>query len=162
MRPYGVEPILNYSLTFTVVVWHIINKSINSHRPHKQLQSLHCRGIDKNPEDTDKYQRNYIRNQLISLCILDIPITRCLISERKRRTELVNKYQTLHQDVQLELKSLRIVFEHQDKLPAVLSKLRLNMKKKSQMRRAEKRRLVNRGEEAIGLTDEEASTERVG
>ena len=76
--------------------------------------------------------------------------------------ELVNEYQALHQDVQLELKSLRIVFEHQDNLPAVLSKLRSNMKKKSQSRRrAEKRRLVNRGEATVGRTDEEASTERL-
>ena len=82
--------------------------------------------------------------------------------KEKRRTELVNEYQALHQDVQLELKSLRNVFEHQDNLPAVLSKLRSNTKKKSQSRRkAEKRRLVNRGEETVGPTDKEASTERV-
>ena len=74
----------------------------------------------------------------------------------------MNEYQALHQDVQLELKSLRIVFEPQYKLAAVLSKLRSNTKKKSQTRRrAEKRRLVNRGEETVGPTDEEASTERV-
>ena len=103
-----------------------------------------------------------IRNQLISSGNLVIPITKCLISKRKRRTELVNEYQALHQDVQLELKSLRIVFEHQDNLPAVLSKLRSNTKKKSQSRRrAEKRRLVNIGEATVGRTDEEASTERV-
>ena len=103
-----------------------------------------------------------IRNQLISSGIHVFPITKCLISKRKRRTELVNEYQALHQDVQLELKSLRIVFEHQDNLPAVLSKLRSNTKKKSQSRRrAEKRKRVNRGEETVGPTDEEASTERV-
>ena len=103
-----------------------------------------------------------IRNQLISSGILVIPTTKCLISKRKRRTELVNVYQALHQDVQLELKSLRIVFEHQDNLPVVLSKLRSNTKKKSQSRRrAEKRRLVNIGEATVGPTDEEASTERV-
>ena len=80
----------------------------------------------------------------------------------KRRTELVNEYQALHQDVQLELKYLRIVFEHQDNLPAVLSKLRSNTKKKSQSRRrAEKSILVNIGEATVGPTDEEASTERV-
>ena len=69
---------------------------------------------------------------------------------------MVNEYQAL------ELKPLRIVFEHQDNLPAVLSKLRSNTKNKSQTRRrAEKRRLVNRGEETACPTDEEASTERV-
>ena len=31
--------------------------------PHKQLQSLHCRGIDRNSEDTDKYQRNCILSE---------------------------------------------------------------------------------------------------
>ena len=103
-----------------------------------------------------------IRNQLISSGILVIPIAKCLISKRKRRTELVNEYPALHQDVQLELRSLRIVFEHQDNLPAVLSKLRSNTKKKSQSRRrVEKKRMVNRSEETVGPTDEEASTERM-
>ena len=74
----------------------------------------------------------------------------------------MNENQTLHHVVQLELKSLQIGFEHQDNLPATLSKLRSNTKKKSQTgRRAEKRRLVIRGEELVGPTDEEASTERV-
>ena len=51
---------------------------------------------------------------------------------------------------------------NQDNLPATLSKLRSNTKKKSQTgRRAEKKRLVIRGEELVGPTDEEASTERV-
>ena len=55
-----------------------------------------------------------------------------------------------------------IVFEHQDNLPAVFSKLRSSTKKKSQTRRrAEKRRIVNRGEEIVGPSDEEASTKRV-
>ena len=54
------------------------------------------------------------------------------------------------------------MFEHQDNLPAVLSELRSNTKKKSQSRRrAEKRRLVNRGEETVGPTDGEATAERV-
>ena len=55
---------------------------------------------------------------------------------------------------------MRIEFDHHDKLPAVLSKLRSNTKKKSQTRkRAEKRRLLNRGEETVGPTDEASSTE---
>ena len=76
--------------------------------------------------------------------------------------ELVQKYQAMHKDVKLELKSLRIVFEHQDNLPEASSKLRSNTKKKSQTRnRADKSRLANRGEETFGPTDEQASTERV-
>ena len=57
---------------------------------------------------------------------------------------------------------MRIVFEQQDNLPANLSKLRPHTKKKSHsIRRAEKRRQVNRGEETVAPTDEEASTERL-
>ena len=74
-----------------------------------------------------------------------------------------DEYQALHQDVQLELKSLRSVFEHQDNVPAILSKLRSNTKKKSQTRRrAQKRRLMDRGEkETVGPTDDNASTEKL-
>ena len=154
-----------------VVVWHdIINNSINSHRTNnfRACTAEELTEILKTLKNISAIvycQRNGtpdIRNQLISSGILVIPITKCLISKRKRRTELVNDYQALHQDVQLEPKSLRIVFEHQDNLPAVLSKLRSNTKKKSQSRRrAEKRRLVNIGEATVGRTDEEASTERV-
>ena len=154
-----------------MVVWHdIINNSINSHRTnnYRACTAEELTEILKTLTNISAIvycQRNGtpdIKNQLISSGILVIPITKCLISKRMRRTELVNEYQALHQDVQLELKSLRIVFEHQDNLPAVLSKLPSNTKKKSQSRRrAQKIRLVNRGEETVGPTDEEASTERV-
>ena len=155
-----------------VVVWHdIINNFINSHCTinYRACTADELTEMLKTLTKISAIvccQRNGtsdIRNQLISSGILVIPITRCLISKRKRRIELVNEYQVLHQDIQLELKSLRIVFEHQDNLPAVLSKLRRsNTKKKSQSRRrAEKRRLMNRGEETVGPTDEEASTERL-
>ena len=150
-----------------VVVWHdIINNSINSHRTnnYRACTAEALTEILKTLTNISAIvycQRNgtpYIRNQLISSGILVIP--KCLISKRKRRTELVNEYQALHQDVQLELKYFRIVFEHQENLPAVLSKLRSNTKKKSQSRRrAEKRRLVNRGEETVGPTDEKSLTE---
>ena len=125
-----------------VVVWHdIINNSINSHNSHRTNNFRACTAealteILKTLTNISAIvycQRNGtpdIRNQLISSGILVIPITKSLISKRKRRTELVKEYQALHQDVQLELKSLRIVFEHQDDLPAVLSKLRSNTKKK--------------------------------
>ena len=154
-----------------VVVWHdIINNSINSQRTNnfRACTAEELTEILKTLTNISAIvycQRNGtpdIRNQLISSGILVIPITKCLILKKKRRTELVNENQALHQDVQLVLKSLRIVFEHQDNLPAVLSKLRSNTKKKSQSRRkAEKRRLVNIGEATVGRTDEEASTERV-
>ena len=122
-----------------VVVWHdIINNSINSHRTNnfRACTAEELTEILKTLTNISAIvycQRNGtpdIRNQLISSGFLVIPITKCLISKRKRRTELVNEYQALHQDVQLELKSLSIVFEHQDNLPAVLSKLRSNTKKK--------------------------------
>ena len=143
------------------VVWHdIVKNSINSHRPNNDRA---CTAEElteilmalTNISAIVYCQRNGtpdIRNQLISSGILVIPIIKCLISKRKGRTELVNEYQALHQDVQLELKSC----------PSFLSKLRSNTKKKSQSRRrAEKRRLVNIGEATVGPTDEEASTERV-
>ena len=116
-----------------VVMWHdIINNSINSHRTnnYRACTAEELTEILKTLTNISAIvycQRNGIpdiRNQLISSGILVIPITKCLISKRKRRMELVNEYQALHQDVQLELKSLRIVFKHQDNLPAVLSKLR--------------------------------------
>ena len=54
------------------------------------------------------------------------------------------------------------MFEHQDNLPAVLFKLRSNTKKKSRSRRrAQKKRLADRGKETVGPTDEEASTAKV-
>ena len=122
-----------------VVVWRdIINNFINSHRTNNNYRACTADELTEilktltNISSIVYCQRNGtpdIRNQLISSGILVIPITKCLISKRKRRTELVNEYQALHQDVQLELKSLRIVFEHQDNLPAVLSKLRSNTKK---------------------------------
>ena len=154
-----------------VVVWHdIINNSINSHRTNN-YRACTAEELTENLKTLTNIsaivycQRNGtpdIKKQLISSGILVIPITKCLISKRKRRTELVNEYQALHQAVQLEIKALRIVFEHQDNLPAFLYKLRSNTKKKSQSRRrAEKRRLVNRSEETVGPNDEEASTERV-
>ena len=152
-----------------VVVWHdFINSSINSYRTN-DLRACTAQELTEilklltNINAIVYCQRNGtpdIRNQLISSGIFLIHITRCLISKRKCRTELVDEYQAL--DVQLELKFLWVVFEHQDNLPAVFSKLRSNTKKKSQTRRrAEKRRLVNRGEETVGPTDDKASTERV-
>ena len=102
-----------------LVVWNdIIITSINSHRINSYRA---CTGEEfteilktlTNISAILYCQRNGtpdIRNQLISSGILVIPITKCLISKRKRRTGLVNEYQALHQDVQLELKSLRIVF----------------------------------------------------
>ena len=46
-----------------MVVWQdIIINSINS-QPHKQLQSLNCRGIGRIPENTDKYQHNCILSE---------------------------------------------------------------------------------------------------
>ena len=104
-----------------VVVWHdIIKKSINSHRTnnYRACTAEELTKILKTLANISAIvfcQRNGtpdIRNQLIGSGILVIPITKCLISKRKRRTELVNKYQALHQDVQLELKYLRIVCEH--------------------------------------------------
>ena len=154
-----------------MVVWHdITNNSINSHRTnnYRARTAEELAEILKTLTNISaivycqRKGRPDITNQLISSGILVIPITKCLISKRKRRTELVNEHQALHQDVQLELKSLRIVFEHQDNLPAFFSKLRSNTKKKSQSRRrAEERSLLNIGEETVGPTDEEASTERV-
>ena len=147
----------------------IINNSINSRtKNYRACTAEELREILKTLTNISALvycQRNGtsdVRSQLISSGILVIPITRFLTSKKKRRTELVNEYQALHQDVQLELKSLRIVFKQQDNLPAVLSKLRSNTKKKSQSRRrAEKIRLVNTGEETVDPTDEEASAQRV-
>ena len=105
-----------------LVMWHdIINNSINSHRTNKYraCTTEELTEILKTLTIISAIvycQRNGTpdsRNQLINSGIPVIPITRCLVSKRKRRTELVIEYQALHQDVQLELKSLRIVFEHQ-------------------------------------------------
>ena len=121
-----------------LVVWHdIINNSINSRctNIYRACTAEEMTEILKTLTTISAIvycQRNgtpSIRNQLISSGILVIPIKGCFISKRRRRTELVNEYQALHQDVQLELKSLRIVFEHQDNLPVVLIKLRSNTKK---------------------------------
>ena len=75
-----------------VVVWHDVNNNfINSH-PTNNYRALtnisaivYCRR-NGTPD---------IRKQLISSGILVNPITRCLISKRKRRTELVNEYRAL-------------------------------------------------------------------
>ena len=130
-----------------VVVWHdFINSFINSHRT-SDLRACTAQELTEilklltNINAIVYYLGNGtpdIRNQLISSGNFFIHITSCLISKRRSRTELVDEYQAL--DVQLELKSLWIVFKHQDNLPAVFSKLRSSTKKKSQTRRrAEKR-----------------------
>ena len=104
-----------------VVVWHdIIKKSINSHRTnnYRACTAEELTEILKTLANISAIVYCFrngtpdIRNQLIGFGILVIPITKCLISKKKRRTELVNEYQALHQDVQLELKYLRIVCEH--------------------------------------------------
>ena len=104
-----------------LVVWHdIINNSINSHRTnnYRAYTAEELTEILKTLTNISTIvycQRKGIpdiRNQLFSQGILVIPITKCLFSKSKRRTELVNEYQALHQDVELELKSSRIVFEH--------------------------------------------------
>ena len=150
-----------------VVVWHdFINSFINSYRTN-DLRACTAQELTEilklltNINAIVYYQGNGYQEPADQLgYFFSIHITRCLISKRRSRTELVDEYQAL--DVQLELKSLWSVFEHQDNLPAVFSKLRSRTKKESQTRRrAEKRRLVNRGEETVGPTDEEASTERV-
>ena len=119
-----------------VVVWHdIINNSINSHRTNSYRASTAKEFAEILKSLTTisaimYYQRSGtadIRNQLISSAVLVIPFTRCLISKRKRSTELVNENQALHQDVQL--KYLQILLEHQVNLPAVLSKLPSNTQK---------------------------------
>ena len=122
-----------------MVVWHnIINNSIISHRTNNYRACIEEELTEilktlTNISAIVYSQRSgtpVIRNQLISSGIFVIPNAKCLISKRKRKTELVNENQALHQDIQLELKSSRNVFEHQDNLPAVLSKLRSKTKKK--------------------------------
>ena len=88
-----------------------------------------------------------------------------LISKRKKKaeSELLEGCHELHQDSDLELKSLRIVFNYKNILPAVLSKLRSNPKKKSLTRRkTDKMRSVDRLEETEACKEEEeASKQRV-
>ena len=158
-----------------VVVWHdIINNSINSHRTNnfRACTAEDLTEILKTLTNISAIvycQRNRtpdIRNQLISSGILVIPITKCLISKRKRRTELVNENQALHQDVQLELKFLRIVFEHQDNLPRQPASCLVQASFKHEReisieKEGGEKRLVNIGEATVVRTDEEASTERV-
>ena len=96
---------------------------------HKQLQSLHCRKIGRNPKDIDKYMRNCILSENWCTRYQERPdqngySCHSYYEVSHFKEEEKNKYQALQQDVQLELKSLRIVFEHQDNLPAILSKLR--------------------------------------
>ena len=99
------------------------------------------------------------RNQLISSGFLVIPITRCLISKMKRRTELMNEYQVLNQDVQLELASLRFVFQHRGNLQLYgRSFVQIRKRNRKQEGGGEK---MDRGEKTVGPTDEAASTERV-
>ena len=73
----------------------------------------------------------------------------------------MNEYQALQQGVQMQLKSLKNVFEYQYNLPAVLTKLCSNTKKEAANKNGDKGRLVDRSMETVGGTDEEPSTERV-
>ena len=87
-----------------VVVWHDVNNNfINSH-PTNNYRACTAEELIEilktltNISAIVYCRRNGtpdIRKQLISSGILVIPITRCLISKRKRRTELVNEYQAL-------------------------------------------------------------------
>ena len=72
-----------------------------------------------------------LKSHLIGSGLLLKHIMKFLISEAKRKAEPdLPGYQDLHQDSDLELKSMRIVFKYKDNLPLILSRFRSAAKKK--------------------------------
>ena len=112
-----------------VGMWHdSIKVSINSHRTmnYRFCTAKDLAEIQKtltNVSANVYCQRNGISdimNQLFSSGIFVIPITNCLNSKMRRRTELVNEHEALHQ----VLKFLRNVFKQIENLLVLLTKLR--------------------------------------
>ena len=138
-----------------IILWHdVLNNSISSLRTNNYtpcpldgllayLQSkrrqisaiVYCRrtGTPDIFEDLRKTEKIVIKT------------TGNLISRSKRQNPAVlRKYLQLHQSIELELKSLRVVLSHRDNLPGIFSKIRAQTKKPSQGRRRAKARRAER------------------
>ena len=79
---------------------------------------------------------------------------------RKRRGKRNQTCQDLHQDSDLELKSMRIVFKYTDNLSVVFSRFRYAAKKKLLTRIKREKRIPVKNVETEGDTEKKASTER--
>ena len=137
------------------VIWHdTLNNSIT---PHKRTN-------DNRPCDVDELvaflqrhsdrikaivycQRHGAKNilkQLLKSGILVIQSTKHLVSRRKQKnTNVISRYFQLHQDPDIELKSLGLVLKHQSNLRKLLKKNRGKRKLCKNQREAKKKRMLS-------------------
>ena len=139
--------------------------------PHKQLQSLHWRGIHRNPEDTDKYQRNSIlsekrytghqepADQLGYSCHSDYEVSHFKEEEKNGAGQRISGTAP-GRPAGAKVFADCVLTPRQPASCFVQASFK-HEKKSQSRRRAEKRRLVNRGEEIVGPIDEQAPQERV-
>ena len=103
-----------------IVVWHdVMSNIIASHRMNNYI-SCSTEGLTEELKEMNisvvihcqRRGKPDNKRQLINLCVLLVPIMKFLISKKKRKAEpeLQGGNQELHQDSDLELKSLRKMY----------------------------------------------------
>ena len=132
-----------------VVVWHdVVNNTISSHRTNKHrpagvqeltnylkskkqqiLAIVYCRR-EGTPD---------LFSQLLGTGVLIIPATKRLLSKSKQNDpEQLKEYLKLHHSADLELKSLRLVVAHKERLSELIGNIRGKQQRPSQTRRKAK------------------------
>ena len=135
-----------------VVVWHdVVNNTISSHRTNNYRPA----GVEEltNYLKTKKQQILaivYCRREgtpdlfsqlLGGTRVLIIPATKRLLSKSKQNNpEQLKEYLKLHQSADLELKSLRLVVAHKERLSELIGNIRGKQQRPSQTRRKAKAR----------------------
>ena len=133
-----------------VVGWHdVVNNTISSHRTNNYRPA----GVEEltNYLKTKKqilaivYCRREgtpdLFSQLLGTGVLIIPATKRLLSKSKQNNaEQLKEYLKLHQSADLELKSLRLVVAHKERLSELIGNIRGKQQRPSQTRRKAKAR----------------------
>ena len=134
-----------------MAVWHdVANNLISSHRTNNYRPA----GVEelKNYVKSKKQQILaivYCRregtpdflSQLLGPGVLTIPATKRLLSKSKQNDpKQLREYLKLHQSAELELKSLRLVVAHRERLSELISNIRGKQQRPSQTRRQAKAR----------------------
>ena len=134
-----------------MVVWHdVVNNTISSHRTN----NYRAAGV----EELTNYLKSkkqqilaivYCRregtpdlfSQLLGTGVLIIPARKRLLSKSKQNDpEQLKEYLKLHQSADLELKSLRLVVAHKERLSELIGNIRGKQQRPSQTRRKAKAR----------------------
>ena len=132
-------------------MWHdVVNNTISSHRTNNYRPA----GV----EELTNYLKSkkqqilaivYCRregtpdlfSQLLGTGLLIIPATKRLLSKSKQNDrEQLKEYLKLHQSAELELKSMRLVVAHKERLSELIGNIRDKQQRPSQTRRKAKAR----------------------